>query len=123
AGDRRARNGGSSTCASGTGRDHKSYSECLPDPILARSSLFLIVRTPALLADCFSGVRIGEERWNVHWKAVTGALRVSCESPNSVKSIFELFLRLLYAFRRSTPGFRLSVRPAEPLLSAISASP
>ena len=26
------------------------------------------MQTPVLLADCFSGVRIGEERWNVLWE-------------------------------------------------------
>lgn len=34
--------------------------------------------TPVLLVDSLSGVRIGEERWNVRRKAVTGATGVSC---------------------------------------------
>jgi len=38
---------------------------------------------------------------------VTGAVGVSCER-NFCQSIFELFLFLLSALRRATPGFRLS---------------
>jgi hypothetical protein len=53
---------------------------------------------------------------------VTGAVGVSCESPNSVKSIFELFLFSLSAFRHATPGFRLSSRAVAPSNSTFSAN-
>jgi len=67
------------------------------------------VQTPALLADCFSGVRIGEgtlERSSEgsYWR--NGSI---VRLPFSVKSIFELFFISLTAFRRVTPGFRLSL--------------
>jgi hypothetical protein len=60
-----------------------------------------------LLADFFSGVRIGVERWNVlGGKAVTGAMRASLELAFSVKSIFELFLPFLKKFSGATPQLR-----------------
>jgi hypothetical protein len=60
-----------------------------------------------LLADFFSGVRIGVERWNVlGGKAVTGAMRASLDCLFPVKSIFELFLIFLKKFWSATPQLR-----------------
>jgi hypothetical protein len=74
-----------------------------------------------LLADFFSGVRIGEERWNVlRGKAVTGAPGVSFEPSFSVKSIFRLFLIPLvpaFAFYASASLYE---RPAPTAILAFS---
>ena len=79
--------------------------------------------TPALLADVFSGVRIGEERRNVltGGRQVTGAMGVSCEPHFLVKSIFVLFFLLLpllfgllrpfFAVLWSSPAFRCPAFP------------
>jgi len=76
---RRARNGGNSLCASGTGRDHMSYrrmtSRSISNELI---SFFQLCRHRYSLLTVFSGVRIGEERWNVAGKAVAGARGVSC---------------------------------------------
>ncbi len=62
----RARIAGNFPCASCTVPVHTSCSGSLPGPFRACSSRpYSLVQTPELLADVFSGVRIGEERRNV----------------------------------------------------------
>ena len=73
-----------------------------------------------LLADCFSGVRIGEKRWNVLWEGSCWRRGSIVRAPFSVKSILELFLSSLPAFRHSTPGFRLSLWAVAPPRSKVS---
>jgi len=73
-----------------------------------------------LLADCFSGVRIGEKRWNVLWEGSCWRRGSIVRAPFSVKSILELFLSSLPALRHSTPGFRLSLWAVAPPRSKVS---
>src|SRR6266478_1156374 len=53
---------------------------------------------------------MGEERWNVRWEGSCWRTRSIVLPSFSVKTIFELFLFFLSAFRRVTPRFRLSFR-------------
>jgi hypothetical protein len=76
------------------------------------------VPTPVLLVDgFFSGVRIGERRWNVLREGSDWRNGSIVRTPFSVKSIFELFLRfaaaLLHVYALFSPvlaGSRVSER-------------
>src|SRR5215472_10807940 len=104
----RARNAGNSPCASCTVPVHTSCSGSLPGPSQANSCRpYSIVPTPVLLADVFSGVRIGEERRNVRGEgSLLARVGVSFESHFLVKSIFGFFLNLLRRSCLFTPLFR-----------------
>src|SRR5450755_3616505 len=75
------------------------------------SSLFLVVRTPVLLADFVRRAdRRGTSERTSGGKAVTGARGSILHPPFSVKSIFELFLGWHPCFVGFTPEFRLFSR-------------
>src|SRR5215467_1913217 len=109
----RARNAYSSPCASCTVPVHTSCSGLLPGPSQACSSrLYSIVPTPVLLADVFSGVRIGEERRNVltgedsYWRdGSIVRMRFSCQE------YFCTFFRVAPFFAPFYALFSLSLRP------------
>src|ERR1700733_12270205 len=74
-------------------------------------SLFLVVKTPVLLADFVRRAdRRGTSERTSGGKAVTGARGSILHSPFSVKSIFELFLGPHPCFIGFTPEFRLFSR-------------
>src|SRR5215467_3735201 len=104
----RARNAGNFPCASCTVPVHTSCSGSLPGPSQANSCRpYSIVPTPVLLADVFSGVRIGEERRNVRGEgSLLARVGVSFEYHFLVKSIFGFFLNLLRRSSLFTPVFR-----------------
>src|SRR5215467_2206998 len=112
----RARNAGNSLCASCTVPVHTSCSGSLPGPSRACSSrLYSLVPTPVLLADVFSGVRIGEERRNVltgedsYWRdeSIVG-------NAFSCQEYFCTFFRVAPVFVPLYAPFSLSFRPAAP---------
>src|SRR5215467_12627723 len=109
----RARNAGNFPCASCTVQVHTSCSGSLPGPSLANSfRLCSVVPTPVLLADVFSGVRIGEERRNVRGEgSLLARVGVSFESHFLVKSIFGFFLVLASPLFPFYAPFSLSFRP------------
>src|ERR1700732_39954 len=76
------------------------------------SSLFLVVKTPVLLADFVRRAdRRGTSERTSGGKAVTGATGSIFYRMFCVKSIFELFLGPHPCFIRFTPEFRLFSRP------------
>src|SRR5437588_9444193 len=110
----RARNAGNFPCASCTVPIHTSCSGSLPGPFRACSSrLYSIVPTPVLLADVFSGVRIGEERRNV----LTGGRQLLARWEYRVNRVFlsRVFSYFLCAASVCSPFLR-------PLSSVLSSS-
>src|SRR5262245_23909992 len=104
----RARNASNFPCASCTVPVHTSCSGSLPGPSLANSfRLYSVVPTPVLLADVFSGVRIGEERRNVRGE---GSYWRTREYLSNFIFLSRVFLDFFYfLLRRSslfTPLFR-----------------
>src|ERR1700730_635871 len=78
---------------------------------MSSSSLFLVVKTPVLLADFVRRAdRRGTSERTSGGKAVTGATGSIFHRMFCVKSIFELFLGGLRCFTRFTPEFRLFSR-------------
>src|SRR5437660_5385868 len=111
----RARNAGNFPCASCTVPIHTSCSGSLPGPFRACSSrLYSIVPTPVLLADVFSGVRIGEERRNV----LTGGRQLLARWEYRVNRVFlsRVFLYFFCATSVSFPFLR-------PFFAVLSPSP
>src|SRR5215472_8714181 len=112
----RARNAGNSLCASCTVPVHTSCSGSLPGPSRACSSrLYSLVPTPVLLADVFSGVRIGEERRNVltgedsYWRDES-----IVRMPFSCQEYFCTFFQVAPFFFPFYAPFSLSFRPVSP---------
>jgi hypothetical protein len=78
---------------------------------MSSSSLFLVVKTPVLLADFVRRAdRRGTSERTSGGKAVTGATGSILHSPFSVKSIFGFFLGPHPCFIGFTPEFRLFSR-------------
>src|SRR5215467_2664706 len=112
----RARTAGNFPCASCTVPVHTSCSGLLPGPFRACSSrLYSLVPTPVLLADVFSGVRIGEERRNVltgedsYWRDES-----IVRMPFSCQEYFCTFFRVAPFFFPLYALFSLSLRPVAP---------
>src|ERR1700676_3737223 len=79
---------------------------------MSSSSLFLVVKTPVLLADSVRRAdRRGTSERTSGGKAVTGATGSIFYLPFPVKSIFRFFLGARPGFTRYTPDFRLFSRP------------
>ena len=113
-----ARNAGNFPCAYGTVPVHTSCSGSLPGPSQASSfHLCLLVPTPVLLVDVFSGVRIGEERRNV----LTGGRQLLARWEYRVKCIF-LSRVFLYFFQFCSVCFAV-LRPVFAVLSSSFLSP
>src|SRR5215472_6036223 len=112
----RARNAGNFPCASCTVPVHTSCSGSLPGPSLANSfRLYSIVPTPVLLADVFSGVRIGEERRNVRGEGSYWRTREYLSNFIFLSRVFlDFFLSLAPLFFPFYAPFSLSFRPVPP---------
>jgi len=114
----RARNADNFPCASCTVPIHTSCSGSLPGPFRACSSrLYSIVPTPVLLADVFSGVRIGEERRNV----LTGGRQLLARWEYRVNRVF-LSRVFLYFFCEASVGSPF-LRPLFAVLSSSRSFP